>query len=131
MNLRVLSKARKLHKFPICVVNDSLSSIVIRSSLTSFPDFTLLFFIINVNFLLSMFDPRIIIWNLPGFATMLWIRNQLRIKCVSLDNFRVPSSKHGEHEYIIVSSAKLQTSVSWIKKIKSFIKRLNNIGPRI
>ena len=62
---------------------------------------------------------------------MLLILNQLRTKCVSLDNFRADSSKFGEYEYIVVSSAKLQTSVSWMKNIKSFIKRLNNIGPRI
>ena len=78
-----------------------------------------------------MFDPRNIIWNFPGFATILLILNQLRIKCMSLDNFRVASPKFGEHKYIVVSSAKLETSVSWMKKIKWFIKRLNNIGPMI
>ena len=112
MNLRILAKARKrllavLHKFSICVVNDSLSSILIPSSLTSLLDFTLFFTIMNVILLLSMFDPRNIIWNLPGFATILVMLNQLRIKCVSLNNFRVASSKFGEHEYTVASSAKL------------------------
>ena len=79
----------------------------------------------------TRWNRRNIIWNLPWFATTLLILNQLRIKCVSLDNFRVPSSKSGEHEYIVVSSAKLQISVSWLKNIKSFIKSLNDIGPRI
>ena len=41
------------------------------------------------------------------------------------------SSKFGEHEYNVVSSAKLETSVSWMKNIKSFIKTLNSIRPRI
>ena len=62
---------------------------------------------------------------------MLSILIQLRIKCVSLDNFTVASLKFGEHKYLVVSSAKLQTSVSRMKNIKSFIKRLNNFGPRI
>ena len=137
--MRILAKVCKLlltvlHKFSICVVDDSLSSIVIPSSLTYLLDFTLLLSIINVILLLSMFNPRNIIWNLPGwnFATMLLILNQLRIKCSSLDNFRVASSKFCEHEHIFLSSAKLRgTSVSWRKNIKPFIKRLNNIGPRI
>ena len=135
--MRILAKVCKLllavlHKFSICVVDDSLSSIVIPSSLTYLLDFTLLLSIINVILLLSMFNPRNIIWNLPGFATMLLILNQLRSKCSSLDNFRVASSKFCEHEHIFLSSAKLRrTSVSWRKNIKSFIKRLNNIGPRI
>ena len=34
---------------------------------------------------------------------------QFRIKCALLDNFRVASSEFGEHGYIAVSSAKLQT----------------------
>ena len=76
-----------------------------------------------------MSEPRSKI-NLSGFATILLILNQLRIKFVSLDNFRVSSSKFGEHEHIIVSSAKLQTSDSSMKNIKSFVKRLNNIGLR-
>ena len=130
--MRILANTRKwflgvLHKFSICIVNESLLPIVIPSSLTSLLDFTLLFSIINVILLLSMSAPRNIIWNLPGFATMLLILIQSRIKCVSLDSFRVASSKFGEHEYIVVSSAKLQTSVFWMKNIKSFIKRLNDI----
>ena len=64
---------------------------------------------------------------MPGFATIPLILNELKIKCVSLDSFRVTSSKFREHEYIVVSSAKLQTSV--MKNIKSFTKRLKNIGP--
>ena len=78
-----------LHKFSTCAVNNIILHIVIPSSLTSLLDFTLLFSIINVILLLSMFDPRNIIWNLLGFATMLLILNQLRIKCVPLDNFRL------------------------------------------
>ena len=31
---------------------------------------------------------------------------------MSLDNFRVAPSKFGEHKHIVVSPAKLQTSVS-------------------
>ena len=88
--MRILTKARKwllavLHKFSMCVVEDSLSSIVIPSSLTSLLDFTLLFSIINVILLLSIFEARNVIWDLTGFATMLLILNHLRIKCWSLD----------------------------------------------
>ena len=73
MNLRILAKARKrllavLHKFSICVVKESLSSIVIPTSLTLLLDFTLLFSIITLlllsyfhNFAIIMFDPRNII----------------------------------------------------------------------
>ena len=97
-NLRILAKARKwlvavLNKFSICLVNESLSYIAKHSSLTSPSSL-----IINVISLLSMFDPRNIIWKLPGFVTILSILNQLRIKCVPLDNLRVASSKCGEHE---------------------------------
>ena len=131
--MRILAKARKrllavLHRFSICVVKETLSSIIIPSSLTSLLDFTLLFSIMNVILLLSMFDPRNIIWNLPRFTTTLLILNQLRSKCVSLENFRIPYLKFGEHEYILASPA-------WFyflnKNIKSFIKSLNNIGSRI
>ena len=59
------------------------------------------------------------------------IYKQLRIKCMSIDIFGVASSKFGEYVYIIVSLAKLQTSVFWMKNIKSFIKRLSNSGPMI
>ena len=68
---------------------------------------------------------------MPGFASILLILSLLRIKCVSFDNFKVPFSKLGDHEYIVVSPAKLQISVSYIKNIKSFIRRLNDIRPRI
>ena len=83
-NLRILAKAHKrllavLDKFSIYVVNDSLSPILTPSSLTLLLDFALLFSIINLTLLLSMFDPRNIVWNLPGFATILLILNQLRI----------------------------------------------------
>ena len=134
-NLGILAKARKrllavLNNFSICVVKNSLSSIVIPSILTSL-HFTVLSSIVNIIFLWSISDPRNIIWNLPGFATILLVLKQLKIKCMSLGNFRVASSKFGEHEYLVVSSAKLQTAVSWIKNIKPFIKRLNNIKPRV
>ena len=39
-----------LHKFPICVVKDSLSPIVIPTSLISLLDFAILFSIIDVIF---------------------------------------------------------------------------------
>ena len=78
-NLRILAKARKwlvavLNKFSICLVNESLSYIAKHSSLTSPSSL-----IINVISLLSMFDPRNIIWKLPGFVTIPLILNQLSI----------------------------------------------------
>ena len=62
-NLHIFAKTCKrllavLHKSSIWVVKDSLSAIVIPSSLISLLDFNLLFSIIYVILLLSMFDPR-------------------------------------------------------------------------
>ena len=36
-----------------------------------------------------------------------------------------------EYEYMAVSSAKLQTSVFLVKNVRSFMTRLNKIGPNI
>ena len=47
------------------------------------------------------------------------------------DNFRCATSLFNEHEYMVVSSAKWQTSVSFMKNIRSFTKRLNVIDPNI
>ena len=132
-NVCILGKAHKRlltvqHKFSVCVVKGSLLFIVMSSSLTLLPEFTLLFSIINSILLFSVFDLRSVIWNLRRFATMLLLLNHLRIKLLSLDNLRVASSNFGKHEYTDVSSAKLQTSFSWMKNIRLFIKRLNNVG---
>ena len=91
----------------MCFVKVRLWSMVILKSLTSLLLFTCLFSTINV-MLLFIDDPRNFIWNLPGLATILLIRNQFGI-----------------------ISAKLQTSVFLIKNIKSFMKRLNKIGANI
>ena len=64
-----------------------------------------------------------------GLATIILIRKQLRTICVPFNNFQCASSQFNEHEYIAVSLAKLQTSVSLMKNIRSSMKRLNEIGP--
>ena len=62
---------------------------------------------------------------------MLLTLNQFKTIYVSLDNLWAASLKFGEHDYIVVSSTKLQTPISWMKNIKSFIKMLNRAGPKI
>ena len=62
---------------------------------------------------------------------MLLTLNQFKTIYVSLDNLWAASLKFGEHDYIVVSSTKLQTPISWMKNIKSFIKMLNRVGPKI
>ena len=57
---------------------------VIPRSFTSLLHFICLFSIANVILLLSILDLRNIIWNLPGFATMLFTLNQIKKICVSL-----------------------------------------------
>ena len=50
---------------------------------------------------------------------------------MSSDNFRCASSSFNEHEYMVVSSAKLQNSDFLMKNKKSFMRRLNKIRPNI
>ena len=64
-------------------------------------------------------------------ATTLLIQNQFRTICASFDNFRCAFPQLIEDEYIVGSSAKLQTSVSLTESRRSFMKRLNKIGPNI
>ena len=113
----------------MCFVKLTLWSMVILRCFTSLLLF--IFSTINVKLLLFIDNLRNIIWNFPGLATMLLIRNQFRTISVSLDNFRCASSKFNEHEYKLVSSVKLQTSVSLMKNLRSFMKRFNKSGPNI
>ena len=113
----------------MCFVKLTLWSMVILRCFTSLLLF--IFSTINVKLLLFIDDLKNIIWNFPGLATMLLIRNQFRTISVSLDNFRCASSKFNEHEYKLVSSVKLQTSVSLTKNLRSFMKRFNKSGPNI
>ena len=65
------SVVARLHILAMIFVKISFSSMVIPSSFTSPLHFICLFSIANVILLLSVFDTRNIIWNLPGLATML------------------------------------------------------------
>ena len=72
--------------FSGCFVEVSFSSMVIRRSFISLLHFICLFSVANVILLLLIFDPRNIISNLPGFATIVLTLNQFKTICVSLDN---------------------------------------------
>ena len=132
--MKLLAKARKqllavLHciSFKYVYWKIAYHHFVIPRGLTSLLDLTLLLSIINVILLLSMFDPRNIIWDLPELATILFILNHLKIKCVPSQSSLFKFWWAWLYCCII---GKLQTSVSWMKNINSIIKSLNNTGPR-
>ena len=109
-------------------VKVSFSSMVIPKSFSSLLHFICLFSIASIISLLPIFDLRNIIWNLPGFATMLLTLNQFNTRGVSLDSLRAACLWFSEREYMVVSLAKSQASVSWMKNINSFIKMLNKMN---
>ena len=113
-NLHIVIKAlnmlfARLFMLAMSFVKISFSSMVILRSFNSLLHFICLCSIANVILLLSIFDSRNIIWNLRGFATMLLTLNHFETVFVWLDNLWAASLSFNEREYMVVSSAKLQT----------------------
>ncbi len=75
--------------------------------------------------------PRNISWNFAGFAIMELLENHTRVLFVSACNFVITFDIDVSQAYRVLSSAKLHKAVSDKNKNKSFIKILNNNGPKI
>ena len=80
--------------------------------------------------LLTRLWPRDIIWNLPRLAHIPFSVNQVSNFWRSFSNQIVASSKDVLQEYNVVSSAKFHISDSMSMRNISFMKTLNNNGPR-
>ena len=85
----------------------------------------------DILFSILLFLAKKMSLNFLGFATISLSFSQFIAILASISKFSKTISKSLPHFYEVVLSAKLQTSVSFIKRSKSFMKMLNKIGPNI
>ena len=84
----------------------------------------------DISFPILLFLAKNISRKFLGFGTVSLLLSQFIAILASISNLFEAISKSLPHLYKVVSSAKLQTSVSFIKRSKSFMKMLDKIGPK-
>ena len=124
-NFLIIVKALKrllavLHKLFMCFVKVSLWSMVISKTFTLLVLFICLFYTMNVMLLLLLI-----------FRHQLPYDSKPVQNSALFDSFRCARSQFNELEYMVVSLQKLQTSISLMENIRSFMKKLNKIGSNI
>ena len=82
-------------------------------------------------FLIFLYFERNISWNFDGLATISLSLSHFIALFVSISSLKEMVSNSFPQAYRVVSSAKLQISVSLMKRSKSLIKILKRIGPSI
>ena len=119
-----------IHLFTnVCHVIPKVQLWVDRNSFTV-SVLTIIFpFMSRQKFLFSL-RPRKIIWNLSGFATMLFSLNQEIAPSISNSRHAITSSISLPHANTVLSSAKLYTWELCIANTKSLMNILNSKGPR-
>ena len=85
----------------------------------------------DFSFSILLFLAKNISGNFFGFATISLLFSQFIAILAYISNVSKTISKSLPHLYKVVPSAKLQTSVSFMKRSKSFMKMLNKISPNI
>ena len=116
--------------FDVWLLKFSLLSRVTPRRITSGTGFLRILSISTEKLSGMVFSPRIMTWHFSGFIFVKLSLNQsiIREHCDSIRNFG--SFRDLKHVYNVLSSAKLQRFPSPISSNKSFIKMLNNSGPK-
>ena len=103
---------------------------VMPSSLTV-PDNVMVFPSKDILYSMFLYFERNISWNFNGLATISLSLSHFVAVYVSISSWLEMVSKSFPQAYRVDSSAKLQITVSFMKRSKSLIKVLKRIGPSI